>query len=136
MEVSEKKLAIAVGLVFLLGILFSIINGEYTEETGSSLPLVAYGIAVVSLAAGAFLVILFQWKINQKQLMRVLRLLPEDERKILELLVVEKKIDQSHLVAQTGFSKVKVSRVISKLHDRGIVDKHPSGNTNLVILNL
>ncbi|MBU4342216.1 MAG: hypothetical protein KJ928_06435, partial [Candidatus Altiarchaeota archaeon] len=51
-------------------------------------------------------------------------------------LVREKKMEQTYLVAESGLSKVKVSRVLSKLEQRGIVEKKPLGNTNLVKLRV
>ena len=87
-----------------------------------------------SMAVGALIILLFQWKISQKQLHRILRVLPEDERIILELLVKEKKMDQTYIVAESGLSKVKVSRVLSKLEQRKVIEKKPMGNTNLIKL--
>lgn len=136
MEVSESKLIIAVVMVFLLGVFFSLINGYYTKTYGTPLPIIVYALAVVSLGVGAFLVTLFQWKINQRQLERILKILPEDERKVMEILVKEKRIEQAYLVAETGLSKVKISRITSKLQGRGIVKKKKFGNTNLVTLDI
>src|SRR3989344_1969589 len=106
MEVSEKKVIIALGLVFLLGVLFSIANGYYTEKTGTQLPLVAYAIAFISLAIGATLVVLFQSKINKIHLRNVLKILPQDERKILDVLFQRRELEQKHLVVLSGLSKV------------------------------
>lgn len=136
MEISEKKLVIAIGGVFLLGVLFSIGNGYYTKQTGDPLPLIAYAIAVVSLAVGSALVLFFQSRINRVQLETVLKILPSDERSIMQILVQRKEIEQKHLVVLSGLSKVKVSRVLAKLAQRGIVEKKASGYTNLVILKL
>jgi uncharacterized membrane protein len=77
---------------------------------------------------------LFQWKISQKQLYRILKILPEDERVIVEILVKEKRMEQNLLVAESGLSKVKVSRTLSKLEQRNLIEKKPMGNTNLIKL--
>ena len=66
----------------------------------------------------------------------LLKILPEDERTIVRVLLKEKKIEQMYLVAESGLSKVKVSRLISKLEQRGIVEKKPLGNTNLIKLTI
>ena len=134
MEVSETRLGVAIVAVFSLGILFSILNGYYIEDTGSSIPLIVYGMTAASMAVGALIILLFQWKISQKQLHRILWVLPEDERIILELLVKEKKMDQTYLVAESGLSKVRVSRTLSKLEQRKVIEKKPMGNTNLIKL--
>ena len=137
MEISPKKVIIALGSVFILGVLFAITNGYYTEETDTSLPILVYLIALVSLIVGAFISILFQWKINKIQLGRVLKILPEDERKIIGLLIENNNsLEQNKLVALTGIHKVKMSRIISDLEMREIVKKTDLGNTNLVVLTI
>ncbi len=128
------RLGVAIVAVFSLGILFSVLNGYYIEGTGSSIPLIVYGMAAASMGVGALIILLFQWKISRRQLQRVLRVLPEDERVILELLVKERRMEQTYLVAESGLSKVRVSRTLSRLEQRGIIEKKPLGNTNLVKL--
>jgi uncharacterized membrane protein len=136
MEVSETRLAIAIIAVFGLGIVLAILNGYYIEDTGSSIPLAIYAITAAAMVVGALIVLLFQWKINQAQLKRILQVLPEDERKIVELLLTNKRMEQTYIVAESGLSKVKVSRVIMKLEQRKIVEKKPLGNTNLIKLTI
>lgn len=134
MEVSETRLGVAIIAVFGLGILFSVLNGYYIEDTGEPIPMMVYGMTAVAMGVGALLVMLFQWKISQKQLYRILKVLPEDERAIVEILVKEKRMEQNLLVAESGLSKVKVSRTLSKLEQRNIIEKKPLGNTNLIKL--
>lgn len=137
MEVSSKKIVLALGSVFILGVLFAIANGYYTESTDAPLPLFVYLIALVSLVVGSFISILFQWKINKLQLERVLKILPEDQRKIISLLIShDNSLEQNKLVAFTGINKVKMSRIIKDLEYREIVKKTDLGNTNLVVLNI
>ncbi|MBD3260075.1 MAG: hypothetical protein GF334_00050 [Candidatus Altiarchaeales archaeon] len=136
MEVSEKRLAAAITAVFSLGVLLSLLNGYYIEDTGSSMPLLVYAVAGFSMGVGALIILLFQWRISAAQSRNMLKILPEDERKILEVLFSEKKIEQTYLVAETGLNKVKVSRLISKLEGRGVLEKKQLGNTNLIKLRL
>lgn len=136
MEVSETRLAVAIIAVFCLGILLSILNGYYIRDTGSSMPIVVYFVTATSMGVGALVILLFQWKISQRQAITMLKVLPEDERKIVEILLNERKIEQMYLVAESGLSKVKVSRVLVKLEQRGIIDKKPLGNTNLIKLKI
>ncbi len=136
MEVSETRLAVAIVSVFGLGVMLSIINGYYIEDTGSPIPLTIYAMTAVAMGVGALIVLLFQWKISQRQLHRLLKILPEDERTIIKLLLDEKKIEQTHIVAESGLSKVKVSRIITKLEQRKIIEKKPLGNTNLIKLKI
>jgi len=136
MEVSETRLAVAIIAVFGLGITFSILNGYYMEDTGSSIPLMVYGMTAVAMGVGALIVLLFQWRINRKQFQRLLRVLPSDERVVVELLLEDGRLEQTYIVAESGLSKVKVSRILSRLEQRGIIEKKPLGNTNLVKLKI
>jgi uncharacterized membrane protein len=137
MEISPKRLIIALVLIFFLGILFSVINGFYVQQEGSSLPLLVYGISFISLILGAFLVILFQWKINKIQIRRVVRILPAPERKLVSLLLENgNALEQNRLVALSGFNKVKMSRLIHELEMRDVIAKKNLGNTNLVTLKI
>ncbi len=126
----------AITAVFGLGILFSIINGYYIEDTGSPIPFIVYGMAAAAMLVGALIVLLFQWRISQRQMRRLLQILPEDERIIIDLLLKEVKMEQTHIVAESGLSKVKVSRLIAKLEQRGVIEKKPLGNTNLIKLKI
>jgi uncharacterized membrane protein len=136
MEVSETRLAAAIISVFLLGMLLSVLNGYYIEDTGASMPLFTYVVAAAAMGVGALIILLFQWRITDRRAHEILRILPEDERKIVEVLLKEKRIEQMYLVAESGLSKVKVSRIVSRLQARGVVEKKPLGNTNLVKLKV
>ena len=87
MEISSRKLIVGFVAVFLLGVMFSLVNGYYSTEEGSSLPLIVYAISFVSVLLGGFIVVLFQAKINKVQLARVLKILPLYEQKIVKLLL-------------------------------------------------
>jgi len=137
MEVDPKKLVIALLAVFFLGILFAVLNGYYFSESGETLPLIVYGVSFLSIILGAFLVLLFQWRINKAQLERLLGVLPREERMILKVLMDNGgHVEQNYIVALTGLHKVAVSRTVAKLQERGVVEKRPLGNTNMVVLKL
>ncbi len=136
MEVSESKLAIAFTAVFVLGILLSILNGYYVENTGQTMPIATYGVAAVAMVVGALIIMLFQWKITYKQASEFVEMLPEDERRIIKVLLKERKIEQRYLVAESGLSKVKVSRIVARLEQRGKIEKISVGNTNLIKLRI
>ena len=135
-EVSEKKLYVAIATVFLLGVLLAVANAHHVTTMGMRFPMFVYGISFASLAAGGFIALLFQWKINKIQLNKILKMLPEEDRRILSELIRKNEIEQSKLVLLTGLSKVKVSRTVSKLEQRGIIKKKSFGNTNLIILDM
>jgi len=136
MDVSPKRLAIGLGLVFILGIAFSLVNG-YLAESSTILPFVVYAIAFVSLLVGSGLVILFQKRKSGMAIDAALRLLPAEERTIIKILLDNNgKLDQKHLTALSGYHKVKVHRILTKLVERGVVEKKAMGNTNLIVLKI
>jgi uncharacterized membrane protein len=137
MEVSLKKLITALIIVFILGVMFAIVNGVYTTKEGDPLPLITYAISFISLILGGFLVIMFQWKINKIQLEKVVKILPHEERIVVKLLLENNNsLEQNRLVALSGFNKVKISRLIKELESRGVIKKTDLGNTNLIVLNI
>ena len=137
MEISPKKLIIALLLVFLLGVFFAIVNGYYTSTEGTSLPLIVYLISFLSIVIGGFIVIMFQWKINKIQLEKVVKILPQDERIVVKILLENNNaIEQNKLVALSGFNKVKISRLITELEQRDVIKKTNLGNTNLIVLKI
>jgi len=137
MEISVRRLVIGFVCIFLLGVLFSVVNGYYATEEGSSLPVIVYGISFVSIVIGGFVVVLFQAKINKVLLNRVLSILPEGERKIVGLLVENNgSLEQNRLVALSGLNKVKVSRILSELETRRVLARVNLGNTKLVSLKI
>jgi hypothetical protein len=137
MEVEPKKLVIALLVVFLLGISFAVLNGYYFAQSGESLPIIVYGVSFLSILIGAFVVLLFQWRINRAQLERILGVLENEERTIIKILLDNRgHIEQTYIVALSGMNKVVVSRSITKLEQRGVVEKRPLGNTNMILLKI
>ncbi|MBC8500778.1 MAG: hypothetical protein ISS25_00085 [Nanoarchaeota archaeon] len=137
MEIDNKKLVIGLTLVFILGVLFAIVNGIYTSSTNEQLPLIVYGISFLSILIGAFIVVMFQWKINRIQVEKVLKIVPREERIIVKILLDNNNsIEQNKMVVLSGISKVQVSRTVQKLVEREVVEKKNMGNTNLILLRL
>lgn len=137
MEIDNKRLIIGLGLVFILGILFAVVNGFYTSSTNEQLPLIVYAISFLSILIGAFIVIMFQLKISKIQLERVLKILPREERMVVKILLDNNSsIEQNKLVALSGFTKVQISRILKKLGEREVIEKKNLGNTNLVMLKI
>lgn len=137
MEISSRKLIVGFVGVFLLGVMFSLVNGYYSTEEGSTLPLIVYAISFVSVLLGGFIVVLFQAKINKVQLNRVLQILPEKEQKIVRLLLDNNNsIEQNKLVALSGINKVKISRILTELESRKVISRNNLGNTKLIVLKI
>lgn len=136
-EIPINRLIIGFGLIFILGVLFAILNGYYIQESQDPLPFIVYVISVVSIGIGATLVFLFQSKINKLQLTTILNILDKAEAEVIKVLLEHNnRLEQNHLVAYTGYNKVKISRILTNFEQKGIIEKRQLGNTNLVILKL
>jgi len=66
----------------------------------------------------------------------ITRNLFEDEKKLVEVLISckEKEMWQKQLQIKSGLSKVKLSRKLRALEQKGIIEKIPYGNTNKIRL--
>lgn len=61
--------------------------------------------------------------------------LPEEERKILSFIESKQgSVFQSEIVKFTGFTKVKVSRILDRMEQKGIIERKRRGMANLVVL--
>ena len=60
---------------------------------------------------------------------RVLDLLPDDERRVLEPVLSSPGITQIELRDRSGFSKSKVSQTVSSLEERGLLYRERQGRT-------
>ena len=137
MEVEPKRLVVGFVLIFLLGVMFAIVNGVYAERFNESLPLVVYAISFVSVIVGGIIVALFQMRINKTNLKKAMRLLPPAESKIISLLIENgNALEQNRLVALSGLNRVKVSRILQDFESRGAVKRTNLGNTKLVVLRV
>ncbi len=139
MELSANKIIVSSGLVVLLGLLITIFSIYHSMHMGGAFiqyPLFLYGATILSLVVGGFVVYLFQERFSKSANGKILSILPNDERKVLKILFDRKEIEQKRLTTLSGLSPVKISRVISTLEQRGVVEKKKQGYTNLVILQL
>ena len=81
------------------------------------------------------------WKLTRdkeltstKEKLTSLLLLPEERTILLELKKSKGSMTQAQIVRNTGMSKVKAHRVVSKLAAKGIIKKYPYGLTNKIVL--
>ncbi|PIN87301.1 hypothetical protein COV19_00255 [Candidatus Woesearchaeota archaeon CG10_big_fil_rev_8_21_14_0_10_44_13] len=66
---------------------------------------------------------------------KVLEGLDNTEKKILDLVSrSEGSMYQSDIMKETGFSKVKVTRVLDRLEAKGLTERKRRGMTNIVVL--
>ncbi len=61
-------------------------------------------------------------------------LITPDEEKIIELLKLHGSVTQKRLVALSGFSKPKVSRILKSLEEKGIITRKKHGKTLKIVL--
>jgi uncharacterized membrane protein len=107
-------------------------------------PIVA---AVASLSVGllAYLAVFPEIKLEQKPqpssqaklqtLDAVKRVLKDDERKVIELIInTGGSMLQSDIARQTGFSRVKTHRILYRLSTRGIIVAQKHYNTYKITL--
>ncbi len=61
--------------------------------------------------------------------------LQADEKKVYDLILdADGFMFQNDLMSKTGFSKVKISRILDKLEMKGIVERRRRGMANIVVL--
>ncbi len=96
---------------------------------------VEYSVFIIILAGiiAAFLILLYFF-LRKRNVKDFLPVLTDQERKIMEIIIREKQVDQRVIVKETDFSKAKVSRILQDLEKRGLIDKKPKGRTNIITL--
>ncbi len=73
--------------------------------------------------------------IPSKDYIAIMENLGEDENTILQKIIdTQGSIYQSDLVKWSGFSKVKITRVLDKLEGKNLIERKRRGMTNIVIL--
>lgn len=72
---------------------------------------------------------------NNHEQMRIMASLKAEEKKLYEITNgTGGAIFQADLVEKSGFSKVKVSRILDALEGRGLIERRRRGMTNMVVL--
>ena len=87
-------------------------------------------ILLVVIAAGVLVYVVYSKITRERE--KILSVLDKDERKVLEIIMNEKKIIQRKIVSMTNLSKSKVSRIIAKLKERGLIEVERRGRTNII----
>lgn len=91
-------------------------------------------VTVVALLIMA-IVGIFYYKNKQGKLTTVISVLKGDEKKVIDVIRAHgNSCKQRDIVRETDFSKAKISRIITLLEERGIVQKDRKGRTNKVFL--
>ena len=119
------------------------------QDNSSWLILVAFGVAFVALSAGAYLAFFDKPQATSSQMVSLIETadkrrefnpideskLDAHEKKAVELLRKNNgSMYQSDLIKETGFTKVKTTRLLDKLALKGIIDRKRRGMTNIIVL--
>lgn len=102
----------------------------------SPLAIVILAVSALAMVSGVFIHLrrdkIYMDTNRRKTLFKILK---KDERVLIEKIMEgDGAIEQSLLYETTGFSKPKVSRLLSDLEERGLIRKEKYGRTNLVTL--
>ncbi len=60
--------------------------------------------------------------------------LSNEEKQILQILVKEKTMFQAELIEKTQMNKAKITRILDRLDNKGIIERKRRGLTNIVVL--
>lgn len=102
-------------------------------------------IAVLILVIGAIVAWIFL-QIRKKEPMRAAEkpaerkkvdtsMLEPDEKKVIEILQdAGGSVFQSDVIGKLGYTKVKVSRILDRMEQRGLIERKRRGMANLVVL--
>lgn len=141
----SKKIIFGILLVsiFVLVVAVSSLYVQTEISSGNAcgcfipIPLFIPFISSIGLFIGTMVYYLLspRFKANKIEKKSLLKFLEGDERKIFSILLEEKEINQADLVRNSGLSKVKISRILKKLQNRGILEKKSIGKVNMVKLN-
>jgi len=134
--VSERRILIAISAVFIFGLSLSLLNSFHVNVLGHPLEFSLYLIAIEFFALGGLVNILLRERIYSIQFNKILDILPADERNLLKIIYLKKTTTQKELVDTTGIYKMKVSRILRKFENKGIIERRPYGYTNRVILKI
>lgn len=74
-------------------------------------------------------------KEREDRIKKASELLEGEEKEIfLKIAVADGAVFQSSLIKETGFSKVKITRILDRLEGKGLIERKRRGMTNIVLL--
>jgi len=106
-------------------------------SNSSWLILVSFGIAIILLMCGAYLIFFTTNKETNKKDFKDFNIneLDNDEKEIYNILKENKgSVYQSDLIKKTNLSKVKITRILDKLESKKIIERKRRGMTNIIVL--
>lgn len=103
----------------------------FYERTGIDIEQILLVIFVLFLISAVVAIVITFKKRSVKDVLTVLH---ENERKVVEIIMREKEVDQRRIVKETGFSKSMISRLVKDLESRGVIKVEKKGRTNKLSL--
>jgi hypothetical protein len=74
-------------------------------------------------------------QITKDNYRKVMKAMSKEEKQVFEKIIdAQGSISQSTLVKETGFSKVKVSRVLDRLEVKSLIERRRRGMSNVIVL--
>ena len=111
------------------------------DTSFSWLIIIAYGVGIISLIIGGYLLAILsietdEQKEDKKQSeTKTPPKLDNEENKIYELIKnKDGSIYQTDLVNETGYSKVKMTRILDKMESKNVLERKRRGMTNIIVL--
>ncbi len=96
---------------------------------------VSFGLAFLILGIGLYNIFVPARQEEKKKQAADVSKLDSDEKSVHALLLQhEGSMYQSDLIRETGFSKVKMTRILDKMVSKKIVERKRRGMTNIVVL--
>ena len=114
----------------------------YKPELGDSISVsiiyeqVIAGQVLIAIGAGIIFIIIFAILsfFRKRSMKAILPVLTEGERRVMEIIIRDKEVDQRKIVKECDYSKSKVSRIIHDLEKRDLITKVSKGRKNLITM--
>jgi len=126
--------------VFIVSIISLYVQTEisYGNACGCAIPIPLFipFIASVGLFIGTMIYYFLSPKFEKKKIDKkfFLNFFEGEERKVFEIILNKKEANQTEIVKESNLSKVKVSRILKKFENRGLIEKLSIGKINKVRL--
>ncbi len=139
--VEWRKQGIAPGSIALFEANYVFGGGIEDEDAADEFPLM-FALAIMIVLAGAIVLIFLQATKEPKgrrdsgeSREKVMQLLSDNERRIVEKLLQKDGISQRSLQVEIAMPKATLSRTLKALQQKDIVESKPVGNTNKIFLS-
>lgn len=150
-------LVVGISIIIIIIILLfnsamrDIVNATCSAEHGTSCPMyasinkqtyLALSIVGILITIGLFLIFSKQSErvivkeVKTKEVKKKIDTsdLRQEDKDVLKIIEENKAIFQADLIEKTNFGKAKMTRIIDRLENKGIVERKRRGMTNVVVL--